>query len=200
MTQLTQRLSLELADTLARYRERLADFFQRRFASQLLHQLPRGADQLVNGLNHVDRDANRTRLISNCTSNRLPNPPRGISGKLIPAAIFEFVHSLHQTDVALLNQIQELQASVGVFLGDRNHEPEVSLDELALGVLRIHVSLDDFALGAFELGKRDSGFGLQFLEFTADGARLTAVFLALLFAARGVRFLFQVLGLAVERT
>src|SRR5437667_9285043 len=142
----------------------LSNFFRRGFASQLLHQLPRGADQLVDGLNHVDRDANRTRLISNCTSNRLPNPPRGISGTLIPAAIFEFVHCLHQTDIALLDQIQELQTSVGVFLGDRNHEPEVSLDELALGMLRIHVSLDNFALGALEFGKRDSGFGLQFLE------------------------------------
>src|SRR5712664_2455920 len=39
----------------------LGNFLRRWFASQLLHQLPRGADQLVNGLNHVDRDANRTR-------------------------------------------------------------------------------------------------------------------------------------------
>src|SRR5713101_3301809 len=108
----------------------LGDFFRRRFASQFLHQLPRGADQLVDRLDHVDGDTNRTRLISNCTSNRLPNPPGGISRELIPAAVFELVYRLHQSDIAFLDQVQELQTAVGVFLCDGNHQSEVGLDQL----------------------------------------------------------------------
>src|SRR5258708_3364398 len=91
-----------------RYVHALGDFFARRLASQFLHQLPRGADQLVDGLDHVHRDANRTGLIGNCTCNRLPNPPSGIRGELISAAVFELVDRLHQADVAFLNQIEEL--------------------------------------------------------------------------------------------
>src|ERR1700678_37407 len=40
----------------------LGDFFRRWLASQFLNKLPRGADQLVDGLDHVHRDANRARL------------------------------------------------------------------------------------------------------------------------------------------
>src|SRR5580704_6824266 len=115
----------------------LGDFFRRRFTSQFLHQLPRGADQLVDGFDHVHRDANRTRLIGNGTSNRLPNPPRGIGGKFIAAAVFEFVDGFHQSDVAFLNQVEELQAAVGVLFRNRNHEAEVGLGQLALGLLRV---------------------------------------------------------------
>src|ERR1700722_14654572 len=43
----------------------LSDFFAGRLASELLHELPRGADQLVDGLDHVHRNADRTRLICN---------------------------------------------------------------------------------------------------------------------------------------
>src|SRR5580692_8886464 len=124
----------------------LGDFFRRGLSSQLLHQLPRSPNQLVDGFNHVDRDANRARLISNCTSNRLPNPPRGVGGELIAAPVFELVHGLHQADVAFLNQVEKLQAAVGVFFRNRNYETKVGLDQLTLGLLRIHVPLDDFAL------------------------------------------------------
>src|SRR5580693_6436523 len=157
----------------------LRDFFRCRFATELLHQLPRGADQLVDGLDHVDRDTNRTRLISNCTSNCLPNPPRGISRKLIPAAIFEFVDSLHQADVAFLNQVEELQA--------------------ALGVLGVHVALDDLALRALEFLEQQTRFHFKLFELSANRARLLLVFLFLLFAARCLGPLFQILDLAVER-
>src|SRR6266436_4539128 len=161
----------------------LGDFFRRGFASQFLHQLPRGADQLVDGFDHVHGDTNRTRLISNCTSNRLPNPPRGISRELIPAAIFELVDGFHQPDVAFLDQIEELQTAVGVFLRDGNYQAEVGLDQLSLGLLRIHVPLDDFPLGPLELLKGNPSFALQFFQFRTDGARLAAIFLLLVLAA-----------------
>src|SRR6266446_1193986 len=150
---------------LAYFRDRdvhaLGDFFAGRLASQLLHQLPRGADQLVDGLNHVYRDADRARLVGNRTSNRLPNPPRGIRRKFIAPAVFELVNSLHQANVAFLNQVEELQAAVGVLFRDRNHEAQVGLDQLALGLLRIHVSLDDLALRTLDLLEQQASLDFE---------------------------------------
>src|SRR5438876_1748942 len=176
----------------------LGDFFRRRFASQFLHQLPRSADQLVDRLDHVHRDANRTRLVGNCTSYGLPNPPRGVRGELVATAVFELVDGLHQADVAFLNQVEELQSAVGVFPGDGNHQAEVGLDQLALGLLRVHVALDDLALRALELLKRHPGFSFQLFHFAANRARLPAILFLLLFAASGFGLALQVLRLAVE--
>src|SRR5208283_1355648 len=177
----------------------LGDFFAGRLAPQLLHQLPRGADQLVDRLDHVHRDADRTRLVSNGTGNRLPNPPRGIRGELVATAVFELVHGLHQADVAFLNQVEELQAAVGVFLRDRNHETEVGLDQLALGLLRVHVALDDLALRALDLLEQQASFDFEFFNLASYRARLAAIFFFLILAARGVGFTLQVLSLPIER-
>src|ERR1700733_2738172 len=94
------------------------NFLRGRLAPQLLHQLPRSTDQLVDGLDHVHRDTDRPGLIGNGAGNRLANPPRGISGEFVTTTVFELIDSLHQTDIAFLDQIEELQTAVGVLLGD----------------------------------------------------------------------------------
>ncbi len=147
----------------------------------------------------MDGDANGTRLISNGTSNRLPNPPRGISGELVSPPVFELVHRLHQADVAFLNQVEELQTAVGILLGDGNHQTQVGFDQLPLGLLRVHVALDDLALGALELLKRHSRLDFEFFYLAADGARLAAIFFLLFLAASGVGLALKVLRLAIER-
>ncbi len=62
----------------------------------------------------------------------LAHPPRRVGRKLPAAPIFKFVDSFHQADVAFLNQIEELHTAVHVFLRDRDHEPQIGLDHLAL--------------------------------------------------------------------
>src|SRR6266568_222859 len=88
------------------------------------------------------------RLIGNGSRDCLANPPRSIGGKLVTSAIVELVHRLHQTDVALLDQIEELQSAVAILFGDGNHEPQVGFNELVLGLLRVHLALDDFPMRA----------------------------------------------------
>src|SRR5208337_870995 len=188
-----------LADLRHRNVHPLGDFFRRRLASQFLHQLPRSADQLVDGFNHVHGDADRSRLIGDGARDCLPNPPRGISRELIAAAVFELVDRLHQADVAFLNQIEELQSTIGVFLRNRDHQAQVGFDELTFGVLRVHVALDDLALRALELLEQQARFRFEFFEFSADRSRLLFVFLLLLFTAGRVGALLQVLDLPVER-
>src|SRR5438270_5955515 len=189
---------------LAHFRHRnihaLGDFFRRRFAPQFLNKLPRGADQFVDRFDHVHRDADRTRLVGNRARNGLPNPPRRVRGKLIAPAVFEFIDCLHQADVAFLNQVEKLESAIGIFLGNRNYQSQVGLNQLALGLLRIHVALDDLALGALELLKRHAGFEFQLFNFAANRTRLPPIFFFLFFAAGSVGLALQVRRLAVERT
>src|SRR5580704_9043950 len=98
----------------------LGDFFAGGLTAEFLHQLARGADQLVDGFDHVHRDADGAGLIGDGAGNGLANPPGGVGGKFVAAAVLEFVDGLHQADVAFLNQVEKLQATVGIFFRDRN--------------------------------------------------------------------------------
>src|SRR5215472_17809256 len=101
----------------------LRDFLRGRFASEFLYEMSRRPDELIDCLDHMYRDTDRSGLIGNCPGNRLPDPPGGIGTRLIPAFVLELIHRLHQTDVSLLNQIQELKPAVRVLFGDTNHQP-----------------------------------------------------------------------------
>src|SRR5205823_3474033 len=184
--ELAQRLRFDLPDTLARDIELLADFFQRvvgvhldllgqerriRLLSGLLQDLPRDAVHLVDRLDHVHGDADGARLIGDRARDGLPDPPRGVGREFVAAAVFELVDRLHQPDVAFLDQVEELQAAVGVLLGDRDHEPEVGLDHLllrlprlALALLnRVHALAEFADLKTSEFGKR-MDFAAQVLD------------------------------------
>src|ERR1700722_8729655 len=176
------------------------DLFRSGLAPQFLHQLPRGTNQLVDGLDHVHRNTNRPGLIGNRAGNRLANPPGGIRGELVTTTVFELVDCLHQTDVAFLDQIQKLQTAVGVLLGNRNHQAQVSLDQLAHSLLGVHIALDHLALGALELGDRYTGLLLQLFQVGLAVLLLPAVLLAQLFALRLIVLLFERLDLALEHT
>ena len=88
------------------------------FTSEFLHQLPAGASLLVDRLNHVYGNADGAGLIGDGASDPLANPPGRIGGELVSAAPFEFVGALHETDIALLDQIEELHATIRIFFGD----------------------------------------------------------------------------------
>jgi len=79
------------------------------------------------------READGARLVGNGSGDCLANPPRGVGGKLVAAAVVELIHSLHQADVALLDQVEELKPAVGVLLGHRHHKAQVGFDELVFG-------------------------------------------------------------------
>src|SRR6516164_8297536 len=57
----------------------LGELFWARLAAQASHQQARHAQQLVDTFDHVDRDTNRTALVSNRTRHRLSDPPRRVS-------------------------------------------------------------------------------------------------------------------------
>ena len=113
---------------------RVCGLFDRRFAAHLLKQLLRDVPQLAHRLDHVNRNADRSRLIGNRTGNCLANPPRGIGAELEAAAILVFIDGPHQPGVAFLDEIEEAQAAVAVLLRDAHHEAQVAAREFAFGV------------------------------------------------------------------
>src|SRR5262245_43465618 len=121
----------------------LGDLLRGRLAAELLDQRPRRANQLVDRLDHVDRDADRPRLVGDRAGDRLADPPRRVGRELVAAAVLELVDRLHQADVAFLNQVEELQPAVRVLLRDRDDQAEVRLDELFLRLLGLRLALRD---------------------------------------------------------
>src|SRR6266496_5753054 len=73
----------------------LGDLFAGRLPPQLLYQGPRGADELVDGLDHVDRDADGAGLVGDGAGDGLADPPGGVGRELVPALVLELVHRLH---------------------------------------------------------------------------------------------------------
>src|SRR6266702_8682562 len=117
----------DLADLVERQLHLERDLLRRRLATQVLHQVAARPDELVDGLDHVDRDADGPGLVGDGARDGLPDPPGGVRRELVAALVLELVDRLHEADVALLDEVQELQAAVGVLLRDRHHQAQVRL-------------------------------------------------------------------------
>jgi hypothetical protein len=97
-------------------------------------------------------NADGARLIGDRARDRLADPPRGIGREFVAAAVFEFVDRLHQADIAFLDEIEELQTAIGVFLRDRDHETQVRLDHLLLRLAAFALALLHRLHDAAEIG------------------------------------------------
>src|SRR6266540_2018289 len=141
----------DLADLVERQLHLLRDLLRRRLAAELLDEVAARADELVDGLDHVDRDADGPRLVRDGARDGLADPPRGVGRELVAALVLELVDRLHEADVPLLDEVEELQAAVRVLLRDRHDEPQIRLDELGLRPLGPVLALADRPVGAAQV-------------------------------------------------
>ena len=111
-----------LAHFFKRHGQAFGHFFGCRLAPLFVQELAARADQFVDRFDHMHRDTDGPRLIGNRPGDRLTDPPCRISAELVTTAIFKFIDRLHQADIAFLNKVEELQPTVGVFLGNGDHE------------------------------------------------------------------------------
>src|SRR5205085_4109644 len=107
----------------------LRKLFRTRLAVQLLPQDLRRLDDAREISRAVERNANGTPLARERGQDRLTNPPHGVRNELYALIRIELAGSGQQADVALADEIDERQAAVLIFLGDRNHETQVALHE-----------------------------------------------------------------------
>ena len=148
---------------------RFRDLLRLRFAPLLLKQLAADANQLVDGFNHVHRDADRARLIGNRAGDGLTNPPRRIGREFEALCIVELFNRLDQAEVALLNQIEEEHAAADIALGDGDDQTQIRLGELLFRRLR-HLAAHFHLLGDLDLFfRRQQRHLADFLEVHAHG-------------------------------
>ena len=107
----------------------------RRVMTQLLKQLTGYADDLIDGLNHVYRNTDGTRLVCNRTGDCLTNPPGCVGRELKALGVVELLNRLDQTQITLLNQVQEEHAAANVTLCDGYNQSQVGLCQTLLGTL-----------------------------------------------------------------
>ena len=140
------------------------DLLRHRLTAQLLQQLARYADQFVDRLDHMHRDADRTRLIRDGARNGLADPPRRISAELIPLVVIELFHGLDEPQIAFLDEVKEKHASSNIAFRYTHDETQVCLSQC---LLRRFVAVFH-ALGQIDfLIGRQKGYAADFLEIHA---------------------------------
>src|SRR6266851_3023529 len=130
----------DLADLVGGDEHPLGDLLRGRLATELLEEAARHADELVDRVDHVDRDADRPRLVRDRAGDRLADPPRRVRRELVALAVVELLDGADEADVPLLDEVQEAHAAADVLLRDRHDEPEVRLREV---VPRVVALLDE---------------------------------------------------------
>src|ERR1019366_7222980 len=134
------RGALDRLDLLRLDARHLRDLLGRRLAAERRDQAALRPADLVELLDDVDGDPDRARLVSERTGDRLADPPRGVGRELEALAVVELLRRPHETDRALLDQVQERQPLVAVVFRDRDDQPQVRLDHL---LFRVHVAALD---------------------------------------------------------
>src|SRR5450755_4975607 len=115
--------------------------------------MARGVNELVDGLNHVDGNADGPRLVGDGARDGLPNPPGSVSRELVSAAVLEFFDRAHEADVALLNYVEKLQTAIVITLGDAHDQAQVGPDQFAFGGLSFIIGFGNDFQGAPQLGR-----------------------------------------------
>ena len=124
------RILGDLADltyTLYRNLHFCGDFLRSWLPPKFLYQLSGSANETVDRLHHMHRNADGTGLVCNCPGNCLANPPCCISREFIAFAVIKFFHSFDESQISFLNQIQELHAASHVLFGNAYYKTEICL-------------------------------------------------------------------------
>ncbi len=86
----------------------------------------------------MHRDAHRARLVGDGTGDGLADPPGGVGGELEPLAPVELLDGADQTEVALLDEVEEVDTrGVGIAAGVCHHQTQVGGEEGVLGLLAV---------------------------------------------------------------
>src|SRR5690606_9409880 len=74
-------------------------------------------------------------LVRQCSKDRLTDPPHRVRDELHALVRIELARRRHQTDVALLDQVDQRDTAILVLLGHTDHEPQVRADQRLHGLL-----------------------------------------------------------------
>ena len=140
------------------------DLLGGRIALQVLHHLALDAHQAVDGLVHVDGDADGAGLVGDGAADGLADPPGGVGAEFVAAGGVEFGDRPQQAEVAFLNQIQEGVAAPDVAFCHADHQPQVGADQGVVRLVGEFAQVVDFLL-QFLLGGQIARKGAVCGEF-----------------------------------
>jgi hypothetical protein len=127
---LASRLN-DLPDFVGAQRQPLGDLGDAWLATTLLLQVSTGLVHVANGRDDVAWHADGARLLGRRSPHRLANPPVGVGAEAIPLAPVVLFDRVRQADVALLDEIEQRQASSKVLARDADHQAQVGLGQAA---------------------------------------------------------------------
>ena len=106
-------------------------------------------------------------LLRDAAGDRLPHPPRGVRRELVALGVVELLDRPDQAGVALLDQVEHRHLGAAVLAGDRDHEPQVGVDELLGGLPALLGEPGELLLGGRHRGAAllaaDAALGEQVL-------------------------------------
>ena len=114
--------------------------------AQLLQELAAHPDDFVDGLHHVDGDADGAGLVGDGPGDSLADPPGSVGGELVSLGVVELLHGLDEAKIALLDEVQEEHPPAHIALGNGDHETQIGLRQFLLGTLALLVDLAELGL------------------------------------------------------
>ena len=136
-----------ISSTLARgHLQRQADLLAGRVPAQRLGQLAADPGDLGDELGHVHGHADGAALVGQRALQRLADPPGGVGRELVALGVVELLDRADQTEVALLDQVEQVEATALVALGQRHDQAQVGLEQVPLGAVAVADDLGQVAL------------------------------------------------------
>ena len=108
------------------------DLLERRVAVELLPEQATCLRHLPHLVGDVHGETDRAPLLRQRTRDRLLDPPRGVGRELEAHPVVELLDGANETEVPLLDEVEERHLGTRVVAGDGHDESQVRLDELAL--------------------------------------------------------------------
>src|SRR5215831_893069 len=87
----------------------------------------------------------------------LADPPDGVGPELVATPVIELVDRLHLANISFLDQIEELQAAISIFLRYRDDQAQICLDHFLLCLVGLALTLLHHAGDASNLADFQAG-------------------------------------------
>src|SRR5690606_31763725 len=105
---------VEVVDLLHRHLRLLGDLSRGRVAAELEGEGALDPGDPVQLLNNVDRQPYRAASVGAAPFDSLTDPPRRVGGELEAPRVVELLHGTDQAEIAVLDDVEEVQAGVPV--------------------------------------------------------------------------------------
>ena len=110
----------------------LADLLWKRLSAEFLKKISADSCYLVDGLNHMNRDTDSSRLVSDGSCDSLSDPPCSVCWEFVSLSVIELLNSLEKSKVTLLYKVKEQHSTANISLCNAYNKTKVWLCKFLL--------------------------------------------------------------------